>query len=148
METTVYHFFQMAECMMLFEDRTLLFHLSGLAVGLFAATLSSPKEFLASRFPGRGQRLGRGSGTNRHLASAGPLADVTRSWGYAGQEARFRSGGTWTAHSSAHSGQPQAGNFQVWSLTQFYSVDFSQSRIGVNKCVFYKRTVKVSVSCC
>ena len=25
---------------------------------------------------------------------------------------------------------------QVWSLTQFYSVDFSQSRIGVNKCVF------------
>ena len=29
---------------------------------------------------------------------------------------------------------------QVWSLTQFYSVDFSQSRIAVNKCVFYKRT--------
>ena len=24
---------------------------------------------------------------------------------------------------------------QVWSLTQFYSVDFSKSRIGVNKCV-------------
>ena len=24
---------------------------------------------------------------------------------------------------------------QVWSLTIFYSVDFSQSRIGVNKCV-------------
>ena len=37
---------------------------------------------------------------------------------------------------------------QVWSLTQFYSVDFSQSRIGVNKCVFYKRTIKVCVSCC
>ena len=33
---------------------------------------------------------------------------------------------------------------QVWSITQFYSVDFSQSRIGVNKSVFYKRT---SVSC-
>jgi len=106
--TYPYIIFEMAECMMLFEDRTLLFHLSGLAVGLFAATLSSPKEFLASRFPGRGQRLGRGSGTNRLPASAGPLADVTRSWGYAGQEARFRSGGTWTAHSSAHSGQPQA----------------------------------------
>ena len=25
---------------------------------------------------------------------------------------------------------------QVWSLTQFYSVDFSKSRIGVKKCVF------------
>ena len=28
---------------------------------------------------------------------------------------------------------------QVWSLTQFFSVDFSQSRIGVKKCVFNKR---------
>ena len=37
---------------------------------------------------------------------------------------------------------------QVWSLTQFYSVDFSQSRIGVKKCVFYKCTIKVCVSCC
>ena len=37
---------------------------------------------------------------------------------------------------------------QVWSLTQFYSVDFSQSRISVSKCVFYKRTIKVCVSCC
>ena len=36
---------------------------------------------------------------------------------------------------------------QVWSLTQFYSVGFSQSRIGVNKCVLYKRTIKVCVSC-
>ena len=37
--------------------------------------------------------------------------------------------------------------YQVWSLTQFYSVDISQSRIGVNKCIFYKRTIKVCVSC-
>ena len=37
---------------------------------------------------------------------------------------------------------------QVWSLTQFYSVDFSQSRIDVKKCVFNKRTIKVCVSCC
>ena len=37
---------------------------------------------------------------------------------------------------------------QVRSLAQFYSVDFSQSRMGVNKCVFYKRTLKVCVSCC
>ena len=37
---------------------------------------------------------------------------------------------------------------QVCLLAQFYSVDFSQSRIGVNKCVFYKRTIEVSVSCC
>ena len=38
--------------------------------------------------------------------------------------------------------------YQVWSLTQFYSVDFSQSRISVKKCVFNKRTIKVCVSCC
>ena len=31
---------------------------------------------------------------------------------------------------------------QVWSLTQFYSVDFSQSRIGVKKCVFNKRKIQ------
>ena len=37
---------------------------------------------------------------------------------------------------------------QVRSLTQFYSVDFSLSRIGVKKCVFNKRTIKVCVSCC
>ena len=36
---------------------------------------------------------------------------------------------------------------QVWSLTQSFSVDFSQSRIGVNKCFFYKRTIKGCVSC-
>ena len=37
---------------------------------------------------------------------------------------------------------------QVCSLTQLYSVDFSQSRIGVKKCVFNKCTIKVCVSCC
>ena len=37
---------------------------------------------------------------------------------------------------------------QVRTLTQFYSVDFSQSRIGVKKCVFNKHTIKVCVSCC
>ena len=37
---------------------------------------------------------------------------------------------------------------QVWSLTQFYSVDFSQSRISVKKCVFNKHTIKVCISCC
>ena len=39
------------------------------------------------------------------------------------------------------------GHVQVGSLTQFYSVDFSKSRIGVKKCVLYKRTIKVCVSC-
>ena len=37
---------------------------------------------------------------------------------------------------------------QVWSLTQLYSVDFSESRIDVQKCVFSKRTIIVCVSCC
>ena len=35
---------------------------------------------------------------------------------------------------------------QVWPLTQYYSVDFSQSRIGVNKYVLTKHTIKVRVS--
>ena len=37
---------------------------------------------------------------------------------------------------------------QVRSLTQFFSVDFSQSRIGVEKCVFKKCSIKVCVSWC
>ena len=32
-------------------------------------------------------------------------------------------------------------------LTQFYSVDFSQSNIGVKRGVLNKRTIKVCVSC-
>ena len=47
-----------------------------------------------------------------------------------------------------HVSAPRAARCpQVWSLTQFYSVDFSRSRIGVKKCVFNKRTIKVRVSC-
>ena len=34
---------------------------------------------------------------------------------------------------------------KVWSLTQFYSVDFSPSRISVKKCVFNKHTIKICV---
>ena len=37
---------------------------------------------------------------------------------------------------------------QTWSLTQFYSVDFLQSRIGVKKCIFNKHTIEVCISCC
>ena len=37
----------------------------------------------------------------------------------------------------------QSVGSQVWSLTQFYSVDFSQSRISVKKCVCNKLTIKV-----
>ena len=44
--------------------------------------------------------------------------------------------------------ESEENNQQVWSLTQFYSVDFSKSRIGVKKCVFNKRTIKVCVRCC
>ena len=36
-------------------------------------------------------------------------------------------------------------NSQVWSLTQFFSVDFSKSRISAKKCVFDKRTIKVNL---
>ena len=57
--------------------------------------------------------------------------------------------------SSDKTGQPSANQLpshsetnQVWSQTQFYSVDFSQSKISVKACVFYKRTIKVCVSCC
>ena len=45
-------------------------------------------------------------------------------------------------------GSLHGGIDQVWSLTQFYSLDFSKSRIGVKKCGFNKRTIKVCVSCC
>ena len=55
-------------------------------------------------------------------------------------------------HDEANCGRPLGMAFmpgdQVWSLTEFYYVDFSQSRIGVNKCVFYKHTIRVCVSCC
>ena len=34
---------------------------------------------------------------------------------------------------------------QVWSLIQFYSIDFSQSRISVEKCVSNQRTIKVCI---
>ena len=36
---------------------------------------------------------------------------------------------------------------QDGSLNQFYSLDFSQSRTGVKKCVFIKLTIKICVSC-
>ena len=52
---------------------------------------------------------------------------------------------TAAAASAAAEVPPSAVESQVWSLTQFYSVDFSQSRISVKKCVFNKRT-KVFVS--
>ena len=42
----------------------------------------------------------------------------------------------------------RSGHVQVWSPTQFYYVDFSQSRICVKKSVFNKRTIKVCVCCC
>ena len=43
---------------------------------------------------------------------------------------------------------PTSGCMQVWSLIQFYSVDFSKSRIGEKKCIFNKLTIKLCVSCC
>ena len=36
--------------------------------------------------------------------------------------------------------------FQVWPLTQLYFAGFLQSRIGVQKCIFNKSTIKVCVS--
>ena len=36
---------------------------------------------------------------------------------------------------------------QVWSLTQFYSVDFSHSRISVEKRAFYEPTIMVCGGC-
>ena len=53
-----------------------------------------------------------------------------------------------TAPDMAGQARVSSSIFQVWSLTEFYSVDFSKSRIGVKKCVFNKRTIKVCVSCC
>ena len=44
-------------------------------------------------------------------------------------------------------GSGDAGVGQVWSLTQFYSVDFSQSRIGGKEVRFQRTHIKVCVSC-
>ena len=41
----------------------------------------------------------------------------------------------------------RAAQRQVWPLTQFYAVDFSQSGIGEKRCVFNKSTIKVRISC-
>ena len=56
--------------------------------------------------------------------------------------------GLWSDWSSGGEPGTAAEAYQVWSLIQYYSVDFSKSRIGVKKCVFNKRTIKVCVSCC
>ena len=42
---------------------------------------------------------------------------------------------------------PHQTHVQVWSLTQFYSVDFLNSRINGKKCIFNKCTFKVCVNC-
>ena len=41
----------------------------------------------------------------------------------------------------------ESGCHQVGSLTQFYSVDFSQSSISVKKSLLNKLTIKGCVSC-
>ena len=51
--------------------------------------------------------------------------------------------GLWSDWSSGGEPGTAAEAYQVWSLTQFYSVDFSKSRIGVKKCVFNKGKIKV-----
>ena len=55
--------------------------------------------------------------------------------------------GTWTRMTTTWTREASTEKCQVWSLTQFNSDDFSQSRIGVEKCVFKKCTIKVFVSC-
>ena len=76
--------------------------------------------------------------------------NVAQQFGFGGNGGH--SGGY--GNGSRHSDQQQSGAaansqyHQVWSLTLFYFVDFSQSGIGVTKCVFNKCTIKVRVSCC
>ena len=60
------------------------------------------------------------------------------------QESNFTTFGT---SKELHFLEKYAISNQVWSLTQFYSVDFSKSRIDVQKCVFNKHTIKVCASC-
>ena len=85
--------FELAEMMILLERRTLLFHGSGLIVGICIFILQS-----GSRFPGAGIILGR-----RNSPEFEPW---TRSWGY-GRRPR-------PAHSvpAAHRRSPEIG----WSL--------------------------------
>ena len=72
--------FELAELLILLEKRTLVYHLSGLFVGLLCWTLlckDSPYQHW--RFPGQGQTLGS-NGTRRPW---------TRSWGYAHYEPEY-----------------------------------------------------------
>ena len=103
---------------------------------------------------GRGQGWGHKltPGRNGGVASQTPAPELDQLVqvvdGLGGAE-----GGPYGGRSGAHTpargvaDQRGSGVAQVWSLTQFYSVDFSQSRVGVKKCVFDKRTIKVCVSC-
>ena len=61
--------------------------------------------------------------------------------------ASVHAGVVWRSEVDGEVGLLLSGIGQVWSLAQFYSVDFSQSRNGVKKCVFNKRTIKVCVRC-
>ena len=47
---------------------------------------------------------------------------------------------------AAEQSHPAENEDKVWSLAQFYSINFSQSRVCVIKCIFNKRTIKVCVS--
>ena len=62
--------------------------------------------------------------------------------------ASVHAGVVWRSEVDGEVGLLLSGVGQGWSLTQLYSVDFSQSKIGVKKCVFNKRTIKVCVSWC
>ena len=55
------------------------------------------------------------------------------------REAHLRIRRRWRPSRWPPQAQRTTAVFQVWSLTQFYSVDFSKLRIDVKKCVFNKR---------
>ena len=75
-----------------------------------------------------------GSAAGEEIAAAGGSAQFLH------QQEQIKKG--WSLLNTLHC-LLLSGINQVWSLTQFYSVDFSKTSIGVKKCVFNKRTIKV-----
>ena len=78
-------------------------------------------------------------------APTGPSSDSHDAWPVSGSGSFANNTGQDFADVSFH-GDSCPRSILV-TITQFDSLDFLQSKIGVKKCVFNKRKIKVCISC-